>query len=181
MATLKYIRADLSEKEQADIVQAVIDNKKSPEEAAAQLGISTEQFKSVYDSVMKKYNKSPIGYGNDVQKLISYKGTIRELMVSATNKKGGKYPLKVVNIYIKPNTERYYEEESYPVDKERIRNGSPSEGFYPEKALWIKGMPTRVRPKKKTVIPDTIELRKKGKSRPKLRKAIKHRKYPLRK
>jgi len=128
-------------------------------------------------------------YKSDVQKIVSYKGVIRPITVSATNKRGGKYKLRIINIYVKPNepktealledrldkngnivynkdgkparkfvyehgrpkrvplldTEgkpvlkentRFYEKQSYEVDKKAITNGTSSDNYYPSKALW---------------------------------------------
>jgi len=148
MVNLKYVRAALSKEESDKIVQAVIDGHKSMDDAAKELGMAPDQFKSNYDAAMRSYGTT--GYGNDVQKVISYKGTIRQMTLSATNKKGGKYPLKVVNIYIKPNSERYYEEQVYSVDKDKIRKGTPSNGYHPDKALWAKTKDTTKTPKTPT-------------------------------
>jgi hypothetical protein len=138
MASMKYLRAELSQEEQNKIVQAVINGTMDVNEAASAIGISPEILQSLKDNAMKKYSTTSVDYGNDVQKIMSYKGTIRQMDLIATNQKGGKYPLKVVNIYIKPNTERYYEEKVYSVDKDKIRKGTPGEGFYPDHALWSK-------------------------------------------
>jgi hypothetical protein len=137
MANVRYVRADLSDKEMNEIYSNVIRGTITPEEAAAKLGKSVDDLKASIAKLRESYGSS--GYGNDIQKLISYKGTIREMQLTAKNpKSGGTYPLKVVNIYVKPNTERYYEEGVYSVDKDAIRTGTKEQGYNPDAALWAK-------------------------------------------
>jgi|WetSurMetagenome_2_1015567.scaffolds.fasta_scaffold119620_2 hypothetical protein len=166
MANLKYVRADISEKEKNEILQNVINGKMTNEEAAAKFGVSVDDFRNVLERVRASYGTG--GYGNDVQKLISYKGTIREMHLTAKNAKGGTYPLKVVNIYVKPNTERYYEEGVYSVDKDAIRTGTKEQGYNPDAALWSKTP-------KATPRTETSQMRRKRRSKTiaKRRKTVK--------
>lgn len=188
MAKLQYVRGAVSE-EAMKILYEVLNGKKSVVDAAKELKDTPAEVEKAIILLRKQSDTS--GYGANVQKMISFKGTVREMTLHAKNKKGGTYPLKVINLYMKPNTERYYEEKAYPVDKDAIRRGSESEGFYPNKSLWANLMPRRVRPKVEkpsTLLEGTgpggeIILRKKGKSkgklklRKKIRKSMRKRKY----
>jgi len=168
MVNLRYIRAEISDKEKTEILQNIINGTISNEEAAIKFGVSVDDFKDILNKLRGSYGTS--GYGNDIQKLISYKGTIREMHLTAKNAKGGTYPLKVVNIYVKPNTERYYEEGVYSVDKDAIRTGTKEQGYNPDAALWSKK--PKATPKTETA---DIELRRKKRSKTvvKRRKSIK--------
>lgn len=168
MAQLTHIRGAVSP-EAMKILNNVVDGTMSFEDGRKAVNESVDDFKKAVDYIRQK--RATTGYGADVQKMISFKGTIREMTLQATNRKGGKYPLKIVNLYMKPNTERYYEERTYPVDKDAIRKGAPSEYYYPDKAVWSNILEKRTRPKtekKGTPLGDIgtgpIPLRKKGKS-----------------
>lgn len=148
--------------------------KKTVEEVAKELGDTPEQVKQAYLLYLKIHDKS--GYGANVQKMISFKGTIRELFLKARNRHGGTYPLKVINLYMKPGTQRYYDNGVVEVDKDKIRRGNESEGYHPDKTMWIDKIP-RVRPRSQKVSTPLegvgpsgeIILRKKGKSKRKLK------------
>lgn len=137
--------------------------------------------KSAYPKTYKRASKPE--YDLNVQKMVSYKGTIRPMTLDVKNQYGGSYKLRVLNIYVKPNfikkvkdrktgTEkeilrenvRFYEEDVYPVDKKAIAKGSASENYYPDKASWSSPSP-KVKKEKSTQSgtsksEDIIQLRK---------------------
>jgi len=139
------IRSEVSDATKK-ILQDAFEKKISMEEGAKSAGVPIDEFKEAVKVWRQHFDTS--GYNANVQKMISFKGTVREMTLQATNRKGGKYPLKVINLYMKPNTERYYEEKAYPVDKNAIRKGSPSEGYHPDKASWSDFHQKRERVKK---------------------------------
>lgn len=69
-------------------------------EEVRQVGISKQSEKSL----VKLPKTSDDKYDSDIQKIVSFKGVIRPLTLSVTNKAGGKYLMKVINIYVKPNS-----------------------------------------------------------------------------
>jgi hypothetical protein len=179
MVKLQSVRALLSP-DQNRVLKEVLSGRKTIKEAAIELGDTEEEVEKAVLYYKKHIDTS--GYSADVNKMISFKGTIRELFLKVRNKHGGTYPLKVINLYMKPGTQRYYDKGVISVDKDKIRRGSESEGYHPDKTMWIDQMPRRVRPK--TAKPSTplegtgpegeIVLRKKGKSKHKvtLRKKV---------
>jgi hypothetical protein len=189
----------LSDSNVSDILGLVIDGKLTKEEVARQLEISPSQVdellslkqKFMGSAVSMKYktgqkNTDPNKYDLAVQKIISYKGTIRPMTLDVKSPSGGSYKLRVVNIYVKPNfiktvydkktgtskqiqkdNIRLYEEKVYTVNKGDIAKGSSSDGYYPDKARWSKPPEKRdkiSKPKAVESEEDIIQLRKKRRS-----------------
>jgi hypothetical protein len=175
--------------------------------------ISGDKFDELYNA----YTTSDDNYDSDIQKMISYKGIIRPITLNLKNKHGGDYKMRIINIYVKPNSQkmeiirdtnkkiiydghgkplkrpiyetvivdgkpvkkeiikentRNYEEKVYSVDKKAIKNGSPNDFYYPDKALWSKERLNTVNvedmgnfTKKPTQKTEFTELRKKMKIR----------------
>jgi len=64
--------------------------------------VSGEKF----DELFNEYIGNNDTYNSDIQKMISYKGIIRPITLSLKNKYGGEYKMRIINIYVKPNSNK---------------------------------------------------------------------------
>jgi hypothetical protein len=137
MARVTYKRAVVANDVLLQIVEDVKSGKKTIQQGAAESGFPVESFKDLYKDVKSELEKKGSEYASDVQKIASYKGVVRQMLLNVKDKKtSGRYPLRVVNVYIQPKNERLYEEKAYSVSKDAIRKGIHENFFYPDKALW---------------------------------------------
>lgn len=209
-------RGALSNQDISTILDMVLDDKLSKKGAmdrineASELPLSESQideliethrrFKQSASSTRYKVgqkNTNPDKYDLAVQKMISYKGTIRPMTLDVKSPGGGTYKLRVVNIYVKPNfikrvfdaktqqfkdvqkdNIRVYEEKVYTVNKGDIAKGSSTDNYYPDKARWSKPPEKREKPQSTKSAEtakeeDILQLRRKRKSRISTRRLLK--------
>jgi len=175
MATLQYTRREVNSD---DILRQTARGEKTIENAAKELGISVEEVKKQIDGMMTK-RKDRRGYSGKVQKMISFRGTVSAMTVMANSRKGGKYPLRVINLYMKPGTERYYEENFVnPINKSIGNETNKTTGGTTQSAGVETPIPdgTIVIERKKGKSFVSIVLRRKPVSRKSMRKCVHKRK-----
>lgn len=82
--------------------------------------------------IKRRYSIANSKYKDQVLKLGSYYGTIREVEIQKTGSKGQKFQTRIINIYVDPskyeNNARSYHGEPYTVDKGNVA--------YPNKTRW---------------------------------------------
>lgn len=194
-------RVELSNEVISDILGGVLKGDVSREDAMYKMEITADELDKLLD-IKQKFMKSahsikykvgqknidPNKYDLAVQKMISYKGTIRPMTLDVASPGGGSYKLRVINIYVKPNFTktvydkktgaakqvekdniRIYEEKAYMVNKGDIAKGSSNDNYYPDKARWSKPSEKPSEKRERTAAKkseeDIIQLRRKRKSR----------------
>ena len=121
--------------------------------------------------IKRSFSIASSKYKDQVLKLGSYYGTIREVEIQKTGSKGQKFQTRIINIYVDPskyeNNARSYHGEPYTVDKSHVA--------YPNKTRWKSIDMNRVNKKEAVEYerPQSMEEWEKVKDQARKRKRVK--------